>query len=82
MVRTWNRAKGLPLLDDWTHEWQEPSQLCDGTTGIRRNRIDYLFASTPGIPDAVLEAHADLASDGDYSDHRIVWGLLRVTPRV
>ena len=81
MVRYWNRANERSLADDWSHEWQEPSELCDGTRGYRHNRIDYLFASVPGVGRPVLGATADAARAGEYSDHRIVWGMLRIAPR-
>ena len=79
-VRYWNRMHGLPLGDDWSHQWQEPSRLCDGTRGRRRDRIDYLFASVPDVDRPVLEARADPTTPGDYSNHRMVWAMFRVAP--
>lgn len=90
-VRVFNRANGLTMFNEWTHERPEVGPLCDGTEGIRRGRIDYLFASNT----TVLGAHADhpgwavennpgaTSCDANhpsckYSDHRFVWAHLRL----
>ncbi|MDQ3784282.1 MAG: endonuclease/exonuclease/phosphatase family protein [Actinomycetota bacterium] len=88
-VRSYNRARGLTMFNEWTHEQKDLSTLCDGTTGYRRNRIDYIFVSDTLQP---IEAHADHpgwaneaqpgtigctpAPQCKYSDHRFVWGLI------
>lgn len=84
-VRQWARVRGVPPGRYWTYEGDAPVDLCDGSTGFRRSRIDYIFASE-GVE--VLEAYADdpgwagpepgrLAcarpEDCRYSDHRYVW---------
>lgn len=91
-VRSYNRARGLTMFNEWTHEQEKLSTLCNGTTGYRRNRIDYIFVSNTLQP---LEAHADHpgwanesrpgsigcspAPQCKYSDHRFVWGRIRLT---
>ena len=88
-VRNYNRARGLTMFNEWTHEQEDLSTLCNGTTGYRRNRIDYIFVSNTLRP---IEAHADHpgwaneaqpgtigctpAPQCKYSDHRFVWGLV------
>jgi endonuclease/exonuclease/phosphatase family metal-dependent hydrolase len=90
-VRVFNRANNKTMFDEWTHERPEVGTLCNNVEGIRRGRIDYVFASSA----TVLEAHADHpgwavesnpgATSCDaahpnckYSDHRFVWAHLRV----
>jgi len=91
-VRNYNQARGLTMFNEWTHEQDHLSTLCNGTTGYRRNRIDYIFVSDTLQP---LEAHADHpgwaneAQPGSigctptpsckYSDHRFVWGRIKLT---
>lgn len=90
-VRRYNRANGLSMFNEWTHEWRDISTLCNGTTGYRRNRIDYIFVSNTLQP---LDAHADHpgwanearpgtigctpAPQCKYSDHRFVWARIRL----
>ncbi|MFN2388401.1 MAG: Ig-like domain-containing protein [Actinomycetota bacterium] len=81
-VRVTNRAAGVSMVDEWTHERYGLSAGCDGFPRVRRGRIDYLFAGSA----LVAEAHADhpgwagpepgLKSEENfkYSDHRFVWG--------
>jgi hypothetical protein len=72
------------MIDEWTYQHPSRVETCNGTTGIRRSRIDYIFAS-----DAVVaEAHADhpgwlLSDNYNYSDHRYVLGrfVLEGPPR-
>jgi hypothetical protein len=90
-VRVFNRANNLTMFNEWTHERPNVGPLCDGTEGIRRGRIDYIFASNT----SVLGAHADhpgwavesnpgaTSCDANhpsckYSDHRFVWAHLRL----
>lgn len=88
-VREYNRANSLTMFDEWTHEQEDQSTLCDGRTGFRRNRIDYIF-----LDDRLnlLEAHADHpgwasgtqpgvircspSPQCKYSDHRFIWGRI------
>ncbi len=91
-VREYNRANNLTMFDEWTHEQDDPSTLCTGETGLRRNRIDYVF-----VDDTlnVVEAHADHpgwasatqpgvircspAPQCKYSDHRFIWARVGLT---
>lgn len=84
-TQSYHRARSLPMIDEWTY--QHPSQVttCNGTAGVRRSRIDYIFVSDA----QVAEAHADhpgwtSASNYKYSDHRYVMGrfVLSGPPRV
>ena len=88
-VREYNRANGLTMFNEWTHEQEDTSTLCNGTSGLRRNRIDYIFIDATLTP---LEAHTDHpgwasgsqpgvircrpAPECKYSDHRFVWGRI------
>lgn len=88
-VRQYHRANGLSMKDQWTQEWDATSTLCDGSTGYRRNRIDYIFVSDEI---ATIEARADAPGWADplvpgtiactpapackYSDHRFVWARI------
>ncbi|HEV3472816.1 MAG TPA: endonuclease/exonuclease/phosphatase family protein [Actinomycetota bacterium] len=88
-VRQYHRANGLSMKDQWTQEWDSPSTLCDGSTGHRRNRIDYIFVSDEV---ATIEARVDAPGWADpvvpgaigcspapackYSDHRFVWARI------
>lgn len=89
-VRHYRRSLGLPMANQWTFEKAAAEQLCDGTTGIRRMRLDYVFASDVLAP---VEASVDDpgwagATPGTvgcapvpecrYSDHRFVWAQLRL----
>jgi endonuclease/exonuclease/phosphatase family metal-dependent hydrolase len=81
-VRDWHRRHGQSLEDEWTHERRNEKMTCEGVFRLRRSRIDYLFAARA----AVAEAHADHPgwagpepgtrdpANGQYSDHRFVWG--------
>jgi len=91
-VREYNRANNLSMFDEWTHEQEDPSTLCDGRSGLRRNRIDYIFVDATLKP---LEAHADHpgwasrtqpgvircspSPQCKYSDHRFIWGRIGLT---
>jgi hypothetical protein len=88
-VREYNRANDSTMFHEWTHEWDDVSVLCNGTRGLRRNRIDYIFVDSTLNP---LEAHADHpgwasstqpgvircrpSPECKYSDHRFVWGRI------
>ncbi|MDQ3766706.1 MAG: hypothetical protein M3346_05100 [Actinomycetota bacterium] len=90
-VRSYNRSRGLTMYNEWTHEQKDLSTLCNGKTGYRRNRIDYIFVSNTLQP---LEAHTDHpgwaneaqpgtigctpAPECKYSDHRFVWGRIKL----
>ena len=91
-VRRHHRDTGQSMFHEWTHEWTDPSTLCNGTTGYRRNRIDYIFISDTMKP---IEAHADhpgwaaqdvagsigcTTADCKYSDHRFTWALIDLVP--
>jgi len=74
-ARFFHRSRGLTMIDEWTYEHPTRVQTCNGTFGIRRSRIDYIFSSGA----TVAEAHADhpgWAAPGiyEYSDHRYVLG--------
>lgn len=91
-VREYSRASSLTMFDEWTHEQESPSTLCNGETGLRRNRIDYIFVDDTLKP---LEAHADHpgwasrtqpgvircspSPECKYSDHRFIWGRIGLT---
>lgn len=84
-VRAFHRERSLTMVDEWTYEHPSKVVTCDGTEGIRRSRIDYLFASDA----QVAEAHADhpgwtIPENYKYSDHRFVLGrfVLSGPPRV
>jgi endonuclease/exonuclease/phosphatase (EEP) superfamily protein YafD len=79
-VRHFNRSSNLSMKDQWTIEQTREGELCDGTTGYKRSRIDYVFVSddvkilaasadTPGWAD---EASPGKPSGDRYSDHRFV----------
>lgn len=87
-VREWDRANGLPMANEFTHEQFDVSTLCNGVDSYKRGRIDYIFSSEGTT---ILEAHADRPGWSDeahpgstvctsdrpscrYSDHRFVWG--------
>lgn len=79
-VREWHSSRNLSMVDEWTYQHPGPVVTCNGSTGIRRSRIDYLFSSGA----VVAEAHADHPgwSDEDnpkYSDHRYVLGRFVLT---
>lgn len=81
-VRDYHRARGISLASQWTHEQKTESPACDGSSRIRRSRIDYIFYSGA----TVAEASADHPgwsggppgsrhpTNHKYSDHRFVWG--------
>ncbi|MDQ3878242.1 MAG: Ig-like domain-containing protein [Actinomycetota bacterium] len=81
-VATWSRQHNASMAFEWTHEQFSASEICDGSTGFRRSRIDYLFVSGAGIGDAQADAPGwagavpGTFSDTNYrySDHRFVWG--------
>lgn len=84
-VRAFHRERSLTMVDEWTYEHPSSVKTCDGAEGIRRSRIDYIFASDA----AVAEAHADhpgwvIPENHKYSDHRFVLGrfVLSGPPRV
>ena len=83
-VREYRRARNESMADEWTYQHPDNATLCDGRIGIRRSRIDYIFASGA----TVAEAHADHPGWLDranykYSDHRYVLGrfILSGPPR-
>jgi endonuclease/exonuclease/phosphatase family metal-dependent hydrolase len=91
-VRAVARREGNDLGAQWTYEGIAPTRLCDGTRGIRRNRIDYVFVRE-GAHTAVIAAGADDpgwagARPGTYrcrgrrscpySDHRFTWARVRI----
>lgn len=88
-VRSYHRANGLSMANQWTQEWEATSAICNGSTGYRRNRIDYIFVSnqvttleattdSPGwadplVPGATACTPAPMCK---YSDHRFVWARI------
>jgi len=69
-VKQFRVAAGRSLRDQWTHEQTRESVLCDGSTGIKRSRIDFVFASDGT---KILDAGVDAQSAAQvYSDHRLV----------
>jgi endonuclease/exonuclease/phosphatase family metal-dependent hydrolase len=83
-VREYRRARNESMADEWTYQHPDNATLCDGRIGVRRSRIDYIFASGT----TVAEAHADHPGWLDranykYSDHRYVLGrfILSGPPR-
>jgi hypothetical protein len=87
VVREWHRARRASMAGEWTIERRRRADLCDGSTGYRRGRIDYVFASG-GV---AADAHADHPgwSGGEprtkhptnykYSDHRFVWARVVIS---
>jgi hypothetical protein len=81
-VRTWNRAHRVGMASQWTQEQFSAKEICDGTTGYRRSRIDYLFVSGAAIGEAMVDSPGWAGTDAGsfsptnykYSDHRYVWG--------
>lgn len=74
-VRDYHRARSLAMVDEWTYQHPSSVVTCDGSSKVRRSRIDYIFASSA----VVAEAHADHPGWADpsnfqYSDHRYVLG--------
>lgn len=80
-VRDHHRARGISLADQWTHEQRTESVACDGSSRVRRSRIDYIFysgatvaeasADDPGWAGAVPGSHHP--TNHKYSDHRFLW---------
>lgn len=69
-VKSFRQANNLPMHDQWTHEQVREGVLCDGSTGRKRSRIDFVFASDGA---RILEAGVDGAGAAQvYSDHRLV----------
>jgi endonuclease/exonuclease/phosphatase (EEP) superfamily protein YafD len=69
-VKSYRRANTLPMADQWTHEQLKEGVLCDGSTGLKRSRIDFVFASSEA---KIVEAGVDRAAAAQvYSDHRLV----------
>ena len=84
-VESFHRERSLPMRDEWTYQSSRSGPSCNGSTSLRRARIDYIFASDV----QVAEAHADHPGWSDptiykYSDHRFVLGrfVLSGPPRV
>ena len=89
-VRTYRRSAGLSMSNQWTFEDATAGPLCSGTPGVRRMRLDYVFASDVLAPVAAgtddpgwggTEAGAVGCSPAPackYSDHRFVWAQLRL----
>lgn len=81
-VRTWHRLHHVSMASQWTEEQFSTKEICDGTLGHQRSRIDYLFAAGAGIGDARADNPGwagptpGTVSDTNYkySDHRYVWG--------
>lgn len=74
-VRTAHRLSGISMVREWTFRRPGTHLLCDGSEGIRRGRIDYIF--TAGS--VVAEGHVDhllWSRTRRYSDHRFVWSRL------
>lgn len=71
-ARTFHRAGNISMAGEWTFRRSGTLPLCDGSEGIKRGRIDYVFAAGP----VVAEGHADhtrWSLARRYSDHRFVW---------
>jgi endonuclease/exonuclease/phosphatase family metal-dependent hydrolase len=85
-VKTWHQARGLSLVNEWTHEQKAQTVACDGSTRFRRTRIDYLFTSGmeagtvhadhPGW--AGVEPGTRHPTNPRYSDHRFVAGRFQI----
>ncbi len=81
-VRFFHRERGLSLNNQWTHEQKGKSLACDGSTRIRRTRIDYMFVYGASVVEASVDAPGWAGSAPGshnpnvhkYSDHRYVWG--------
>lgn len=81
-VTTHHRAVGESMTNEWTFERFNQVLRCDNTPGLKRTRLDYLFAAGA----LIAEAHADHpgwagvepgttnAANYKYSDHRWVSG--------
>ncbi|MEA2461100.1 MAG: hypothetical protein QOH90_1277 [Actinomycetota bacterium] len=69
-VKSFCQASNRSIAEQWTHEQTQEGVLCDGNTGRKRSRIDFVFASE-GV--GIVEAGVDAASQAQvYSDHRLV----------
>ena len=86
-VKVEAQRRGDPVGEQWTYEGIGPTELCDGTTMFRRNRIDYIFvrgmnvigagADDPGWAGRQPGTYrCDTEVDCRYSDHRFVWARL------
>jgi endonuclease/exonuclease/phosphatase (EEP) superfamily protein YafD len=73
LVDTVRRSQERSLADQWTHEAPSDSELCDGSTGRKRSRIDFIFASEEL---EIVSAGVDPEPHGGYSDHRFVSAML------
>jgi hypothetical protein len=84
-VQSYHRARALPMIDEWTYQHPSKVTTCNGTPGVRRSRIDYVFASAAQVAEAHVD-HPGWLSGGNYkySDHRYVLGrfVLSGPPRV
>lgn len=86
-VRELHRARRASMANEWTFERRRRAELCDGSDGYRRDRIDYVFASGA----LAAEAHADHpgwsggeprskhSANSKYSDHRFVWARVLIS---
>ena len=72
------------MADQWTREAEERVDLCDGTKGFRRVRIDYIFVRAGSVIDATVDhpgwagrrpgtTRCEPSDNCKYSDHRFVW---------
>lgn len=79
-ARLFHRARGLPMTDEWTFQHSSGTQTCAGTIGVRRARIDYIFASGATVAESHVD-HPGWTADGNYkySDHRYVLGRFVLT---
>lgn len=79
-VHVHHRRVGEPMIDEWTYQHPAIVTTCNGSQGVRRSRLDYIFAAES----VVAEAHTDhpgWSSPGvpKYSDHRYVLGRFIVS---
>lgn len=85
-VRVYSDRIHQPVGTQWTYGGISPTTLCNGRTGYRRSRIDFIFLRRVAGTD-VLKAGADTqgwsgsqgcggAPNCTYSDHRFVWSLV------
>lgn len=74
-VQRYRKSRGLPMANQWTHQQVASVQTCTGSMGIKRSRIDYIFASGVSVAEAGVDDPGWLDPvNPKYSDHRFVLG--------
>ena len=79
-VRQFQTEQRGSMRDHWTYQHPRPAITCNGTTGIRRSRIDYIFASDAAVAEGWTDHPGWTAPDTfNYSDHRYALGRFVLT---